>query len=112
VAEVRLDHTAIHDLLNGPDGPVTRLMTELSERVATVARVKVRVRSSPRTPRSDSAPRGFTKASIRADVHWHQGLVYGGAVAAEEPTFFLEDPAEQLERRYPFMSTAIDTLEL
>ena len=109
---VNLDNAAIYDLLNGPDGPVTRLMEELSEQVVTVARGKARVRHTRTwSNRSDASPPGFMKASIHTNVHWYQGLVYGGAAAAEEPTFFMEDPRVNRER-YPFMSTAIDSLEL
>lgn len=112
-ADLQLDDAAIYDLLNGPDSPVTALMTELSEKGAAVARERVRVRRTPnRSLRSDSAPPGYTLASIRPNVRWSNGLVYGGIAAAEEPSIFLEYPAEQMHRRYPFLTTALDSLEL
>lgn len=118
--QVHLSDAAIYDLLNGAGGPVTRMLSEMSERAAAVARATVPVRhldidSGRRHSRhgvSTSFPPGYTLVSIHANVHWYGGLVYGGVAAAEEPTIFLEDPAEQMHRKYPFLSTAFDSLEL
>jgi hypothetical protein len=120
--EVHLDDVAIYDMLNGAGGPVWNLLEELSERAAAVARERVPVRGRPRSRRgrflpyanvlSTAYPPGYTLRSIRTNVHWYNGLVYGGIAAAEEPTIFLEYPAEQMSRRYPFLSTAFDSLEI
>src|SRR6266436_4226550 len=42
--EVHLNDAAIYDLLNGADGPVAKMLDELSERAAAVARANVPVR--------------------------------------------------------------------
>lgn len=116
--EVHLDNVAVYDLLNGPDSPIVALLDELSERAAAIARAQVPVRKIPlvtrRTRReggfNTAFPPGYTLVSIHANVHWYNGLVYGGIAAVEEPTIFLEYPAEQMHERYPFMSTAFDTI--
>lgn len=118
--EVHLNDAAIYDMLNSMDGPVARMLDEISERAAAVARAKVPVRKPDLSPRrkrhragvSTSFPPGYTLVSIHSNVHWYQGLIYGGIAAVEEPTIFLEYPAEQMHREYPFMSTAFDSLEI
>jgi len=118
--EIHLNDAAIYDLLEGPDGPVAAMLDAISERAAAVARATVPVRhpqfgSRRRRHRggiSTSFPPGYTLVSIHSNVHWYNGLIYGGIAAVEEPTIFLEYPAEQMERRYPFMSTAFDSLEI
>ena len=117
--EIHLNDAAIYDMLNGADGPVAKLLDEISERAAAVARATVPVRrphvGSSRRARhglSTSFPPGYTLVSIHANVHWYQGLIYGGVAAVEEPTIFLEYPAEQMHRKYPFLSTAFDSLEI
>ena len=110
--EVTIDDAAVYDLTNGPDGPVTQLMVELSEQAAVVARARAHVRHTPSwSVRSDASPVGFMLASIRTDVRWYNGLVYGGAAAALDPTVFLEDPRVDRER-YPFLTTGLDSLAL
>jgi hypothetical protein len=120
--EVHLNDAAVYDLLNGADGPVAAMLDELSERAAAVARAAVPVRKLDNDRRrhsllarggaSTSFPPGYTLVSIHANVHWYNGLIYGGVAAAEEPTIFLEYPAEQMKRKYPFLSLAFDTMEL
>lgn len=118
--EVHLDNAAIYDLLNGADGPVAKMLDAMSERAAAVARANApvrrldadRPRRRSRGGLSTSFPPGYTLVSIHANVHWYNGLIYGGIAAVEEPTIFLEYPAEQMERKYPFMSTAFDSMEL
>jgi hypothetical protein len=118
--EIHLNDVVIYDLLNGADGPVAQMLDEISERAAAVARANVPVRrphvgSVRRRPRggfNTAYPPGYTLVSIHSNVHWYNGLIYGGIAAVEEPTVFLEDPAEQMHRRYPFMSTAFDSLEI
>jgi hypothetical protein len=119
--EVHLDDAAIYDMLNGADGPVAAMLYEISERAAAVARAVVPVRvpdiDTGRRRRhsrgvSTSYPPGYTLVSIHENVHWYNGLIYGGVAAVEEPTIFLEDPAEQMKRKYPFLSTAFDSLEI
>lgn len=118
--EVHLNDVVIYDMLNGADGPVAALLDELSERAAAVARARVPVRVPDFGIRrrrsfrglSTAYPPGYTLVSIHSNVHWYNGLIYGGVAAVEEPTIFLEYPAEQMERKYPFLSTAFDSLEI
>jgi hypothetical protein len=110
--QVHLNDAAIYDMLNGADGPVAEELDRMSERAAAVARATVRVRHNPsRGFRSTAFPPGYTLTSIHANVHWYNGLIYGGVAAVEEPTIFLEDPAEQMNQKYPFLSIAFDSLE-
>lgn len=119
--EVHLNDVVIYDMLNGMDGPVALMLDEISERAAAIARATVRVRhldfDIPRRRRhsrgvSTSFPPGYTLVSIHSNVHWYNGLIYGGIAAVELPTIFLEYPAEQMHRKYPFMSTAFDSMEI
>jgi hypothetical protein len=107
---VHLSEPAIYDLLNGADGPVYAWLDRISEQAAAVARAKVHVRhtASWKSQTSTAFPPGYTLVSIHSNVHWYNGLLYGGIAAVELPTIFLEYPAEQMHRQYPFMSTAFD----
>ena len=111
--EVHLDDAALYEMLNGSVSPIARLLQEISDLGAARARATVRVRHTPsRGARSTAFPPGYTRASIRTNVHHHNGLIYGGIAAEEEPTIFLEYPAEQMERQYPFLTTAFDSIYL
>lgn len=115
MTDVRIDEAALFGFLNDEHGPVGAMLLDLSERAAVVARARVRVRGSRggRTGlTSDARPPGFTRASIRTDVNKSgTGRLFGGIGAAENPAIFLEEPAEQLERRYPFLTTGVYSLE-
>jgi hypothetical protein len=112
--DVTLNETAVYELLNALDGPVGRMLNELNTQAASVARARVRVRRTPsRSRRSTAFPPGYTLASIRGKIGYDSlGLIYGGVTAAEDPTVYLEDPAEQMESRYPFLTTGLDSLVL
>ena len=111
--EVHLDDAEIYTLLNGWASPIAQLLEEISTLAVKKARARVPIRRSiSRGANSTSFPPGYTYASIRTNVHHHQGLIYGGIAAEEEPTVYLEAPAEQMERKYPFMSTAFDEIYL
>jgi hypothetical protein len=110
-------------MLNDWDGPVGQLIAELSERGAGIARRAVHV--WPGTARSTiwnratstAVPPGYTRSTIRPHLARgsRTGKIYGGANAAGFPGYFLEaDPhgAEQYHDKYPFMSTALDELDL
>lgn len=115
----RLDQAATHALLNDPAGPVGQLVAEVSEQAARIARSAVRVRQVPGTRRtragrhSTARPPGFTKASIRVHgpVIGSRGGLYGGVNAEGNPGIFLEYPAEQMTRKYPFLTTALDAIQ-
>lgn len=113
--EFYMDEAAVYELLNSRDGPVGWLMEELSAQVVAVARARVRVRKAVwdiPVSRNTAFPPGYTLASIRSNVHYYQGLIYGGAAAVEDPTVYLENPAEQMEAEYPFITTGLDSLVL
>lgn len=116
--DVNIDAAAVEELLTDPEGPVGQLIAELSAQIVTVATAVVPVRDPATRDRrkragrnSDARPPGFTKANIRVHgpVRGIFGL-YGGANAPADPTIFLELPAEQLERKYPFLTTGLESL--
>jgi hypothetical protein len=122
LGSARIDAGDVHELLNDPAGPVGRLIAELDERAAIVARGAVHVfpgtrRSTIWNPATSTAryamPPGFTKASIRTHgpVTGSRGGMYGGVNVAAFPAVFLEHPSSQMYDRYPFMTTALDSLE-
>jgi len=114
VPTVQLDDAAVFEMMNSLDGPVGRYLLDLSEQAAEVARTVVPVRKrTRRSPKSTSRPSGFTKRSIRTDMYWDdQGLIYGGVAADFAMTIFLETPAKQMHRAYPFLSTALESLDI
>jgi hypothetical protein len=109
------------ELLNDPAGPVGQYIAELSERAAAVARATVPVRDPVTRNRhrragrnSNARPPGFTKAGIRVHgpVIGSRGGMYGGVNAPADPAIFLEYPARQMARGYPFLTTGLDSLGL
>lgn len=116
--QVSISQEAIDELLRDIDGPIGDLMKELAEQMADIARIKVRVRvpglyhtgrtSNARTP-------GYTKSHITTTVGhsvMNNGYVFAGANAPGDPAFFLEAPAEQMNEKYPFLSTALNSVWL
>jgi hypothetical protein len=118
MSRFRLNQAELEELLNSPAGPVGKLLAELADKGAVIARGAVRVRSVPGTRRtragrgSSARPPGFTKASIHSHgpVRGQLGL-YASVNAQADPAVFLETPAQQLTRSYPFLTTALDALE-
>lgn len=111
---------SVDELLNDPAGPVGQLIAELSERVAVVARRTVPVRDAGTRNRrrraghgSTAHAPGYTKANIRVHgpVRGHSSL-YGGVNAPGSPSIFLEYPADQMTRKYPFLTVGLDSLSL
>lgn len=125
LGSLRIDPGDVEALLSDPAGPVGRLIAELDEKAADVARTAVHV--FPGTRRSTiwnrdtstaryAMPPGFTRGSIRVHgpVTGSRGGMYGGVNAAAFPTVFLEHRprgAVQMYDRYPFLTTALDALE-
>lgn len=113
-----INEDAWDELFRSEHGPVGELVAELSERGAVAARSLVHVRpGTPRstvwTHRSTAFPVGYTKASIHSHgVHRGADWLYGGVNAEGEPTVFLEHPASQMYKKYPFLTTALDLLEI
>lgn len=117
--EIHWDDRALDELLKSPDGPVGKMLLDLSVHVADVARSVVRVRNPltrdrrHRAGRNSTAhPPGYTKALIRP--HLGRGTItgnlYGGANAPGSPGIFLEYPASQMDDRYPFLTTGLDSI--
>lgn len=113
-----LNRAEVEDLVNDPAGPVGKLLAELADKGSAVAKSVVHVRSErgnrhTRAGRNSTArPPGFTKASIHSHgpVRGDRGL-YASVNAQADPAIFLETPAQQLTRSYPFLTTALDSLE-
>jgi len=117
--EIRWDDRTLDELLKSPEGPVGKLLLDLSVQVADVARSVVRVRDPLTRDRrrragrgSTAHPPGYTKALIRP--HLGRGTItgslYGGANAPGSPGIFLEYPARQMDDRYPFLTTGLDSI--
>lgn len=113
VSDVRLDDKAIFALLNDEDDMVGRFIQELAGQAAATARAVVPVRTTPTWGlHSNARPPGFTKAAIRTERgHTGTGHFWASANAPEDPAVFLEEPAEQLHRKYPFLTTGLWSLE-
>ena len=109
---VHVDEVAVYDLLNGADSPVAVLLERISEQGAAYARATVPIRKTRpwRSLKSTAFPPGYTLESIHTNVHWYNGLIYGGIAAEELPTIFLEYPAEQMSRAWHFMTEAFDNV--
>lgn len=122
-----VDAASVEDLLKDPEGPVGRLIFELSEQASRVAVAKAHV--FPGTPgstvwrRKDGTttstailPPGTMRDSV--DVHPPQlgsrGGMFGGVDASGLPTVFVEHRpkgARQMRERYPFLTTGLESLE-
>ena len=114
VNDFQMDDSAVFEMLNSADGPVGRMLSQLTDQIVTVARAKVRVRipGSDRTGiTSDARAPGTTLASIHTRLGWRgDGTIYGSGNADADPAIFLEKPAEQDKREYPFLTTGLDSL--
>jgi len=111
--DVRISAAAVHDLISDDRGIVAGFLRDLSEQAASIARAKVPVRREAAwSLRSNARPPGFTKARIHTRTgHSPDGAVWASANAPADPAIFLEDPAEQLSREYPFLTTGLWSLE-
>ena len=107
------------EILNAPGGLVANFIWELSLEAAAVAIATVHVlpgtpRSGYWTPKSTAIrPSGYTRARIRPHLAWgaRTGKVYGGVNSPYAPSTWLETPAEQYKREYPFLTTGLWSLE-
>lgn len=114
--------SAFEEMLNGPGGLVASFIWELSLEAAAVAIATVHVR--PGTPASattgiytkkpsNARPPGYTRGRIRPHLAWgsRTGHVYGGVNAPYNPSTWLETPAEQYHKTYPFLTVGLWSLE-
>lgn len=124
LGNVRIDAGDVHELLNDPAGPVGLLIAELDERAAVVARGAVHVfpgtpRSTIWNPATSTARYAMPPGTTRDSIHVHgpvvgsRGGLYGGVNVVAFPAVFLEyrPKTSQMYDRYPFMTTALDSLE-
>jgi hypothetical protein len=117
--DVQVDGRAVEELLTDPAGPVGRLLQELAVQGTVIARAAAPVRNTARGSRgragrgSSALPPGYTKAGVRThDVRvGRAGTLYAGVDAPAEPAIYLEYPASQMHRKYPFLTVALDALE-
>lgn len=115
---IRWHEAQLREMLTDPAGPVGQLIAELSAETAQVARSMVRVRQVPGTRRtraghgSSARSPGFTKGliAVHGPVRGSRGGLYGGVNAPGNPSIFLEYPASQMTRKYPFLTTALDEI--
>ena len=123
LGEFKVDAASVDDLLHDPDGPVGRLILELSEQTVKVAKQVVHIlpgteRSGYWSPESTAIrPPGTIRESVRVHppVRGSRGGLYGGANVNVLPSIFLEHRprgAVQMFDRYPFMTTGLDSLVL
>jgi hypothetical protein len=115
---IEWDEAALEDLLDSMDGPVGKFIWELSVRAAAIAAEAVHVRpgtpASATTGRTSNArPPGYTKARIRPHLARGAmtGKLYGGINAPADPAIFLEMPADQMHKTYPFLTTGVYSLQ-
>lgn len=118
VQDTTWNEDAFEEILNAPGGLVANFIWELSLEAAGVATAVVHVRpgtpaSATTGPRSNAYSPGYTKARIRPHLAWgsRTGKVYGGVNAPYTPSTWLETPAEQYHREYPFLTTGLWSLE-
>jgi hypothetical protein len=111
---VNWDETDLEDVLNSPDGLVGKYLEEKSEAMYQVALGAAPVQKPANFSwgkRSDSYmpdSMGFLKSNIRPHVGYTtKGTLFAGVNAPYGPTLFLEKPARQLHRAYPFLSLAL-----
>jgi hypothetical protein len=113
---IELDQAAIDDLLHDPEGPVGEFLAEAAAQITSDARTRAPVmnRKNYRSEKSNAVrPPGTTRGS----VHSHgpaidaAGDLYSGANALADPTIFLEAPAKQMHRQYPFLTTGLWSVE-
>lgn len=114
---IKWHEARLREELNSIDGPVGRFIMEVSAEAAQIARAVVRVRQVPGTRRtragrgSTARAPGFLKGDIRTHIaRGSLGGLYGGVNAAADPGLYLEYPASQMHRKYPFLTTALDEI--
>lgn len=115
VGAVNWFEAELEDVLNGPDDLVGRYLQDKAETMEKVALAAAPVQKpqnfswSPR--KSDSYmpdSMGFLQGKIRFHMGYTtKGTLFAGVNAPYGPTLFLEKPAKQLHRAYPFLSTAL-----
>jgi hypothetical protein len=131
MADVNLYPEDLDWLLNSPDGPVGVVIEELSEKAAAIATAAAPViRGGTSYPGSNfskwgkmfdpryqygSAP-GTTRASVRPSGFRYNALgqLYSGVNVNYGSTLFLQQGGGRYGRaiRHPFMSVALETVEL
>lgn len=117
---IHWDEEALEDMLNTPEGPVGQLLQELSMKAALIAKAAAPTQS-PRTfswgKKNSSSympwSGGYTKARIVPAMGYTKGgTLFGGVNAPYGPTLFLERPARQMHRTYPFLTTGLYSISV
>jgi len=113
---LKLDDAAIEFLLSEADGPVGRYMYDMSQRMTIIAKAAAPVMKGRNywTARSNAVrPPGTTRASVHSVWGYDDaGKPFAGVNALANPSIFLERPAIQMHRRYPFLTLALDPVIL
>lgn len=123
--EVDVNEEYLDALLRDAEGPVADLLRELADKAAETARAKARVLNPKNTwslrssayRTEDGGVKGpaYLKRHITTTLGHttgNNGYLFSGVNAPGNPGFFLEAPAEQMHDKYPFLSTALDSLWL
>lgn len=113
---LQLSDLAIESLLADADGPVGRYMYEISQKMAIIAKRAAPVMKGKNywTSRSNAIrPPGTTRASVHNVFGYDDvGQPFAGVNALANPSIFLEKPAVQMHRKYPFLTLALDPVVL
>jgi hypothetical protein len=115
---VNIDETLVQAYMHDIDGDMGAFLAEAATVIAGVAISKAPVMKPwnmgyGRRPSSTQAlPPGSTKASIRphGPAYDSDGNLFSGANANANATIFLEKPAKQMKKQYPFLTTGLWSL--
>jgi hypothetical protein len=87
IGDVVIDQAAVEALIHGPAGPVGRLIVDLAQTTAQLAK-----RNAPVGERSSKTPGGHPSGWLRSQIGWTVG-VEGGDVVADIVSPALTSPA-------------------
>ena len=112
--DLKWDDAAVWELLHDMNGPVGKWLAEKSLEMTSVATALAPVQSPKNfswgRDSTSYMPRsmGYLKGKIRPHMGYTKGgTLYSGVNAPYGPTLFLEQPADQLHHKIPFLSSAL-----
>lgn len=106
---IELDDAEIENVLSGDDGPVHKLLEDITRHMKEIAFAKapVRVGNVWNEVTTSAAPPGWTKAGMQTRVaHHSSGGLYGSVNAPAHAAIFLEYPRVDRHKE-PFLTTAL-----
>lgn len=114
--DVNIDELAVEEYMHDIGGDMGLFLAEAATVIAGVAAARAPVMKPWNLGRGRSTtqalPPGSTKASIRphGPAFDSAGNIYSGANANANATVFLEKPAKQMKKEYPFLSSGLWSL--